>query len=133
MTRWMVGIAAFGSLFLPVARGAHAQGASLWPRAGTLLVRVTEASVPPAPDITSAACAPRLRDRGTGREYMLRHSSVQTTVAQQQSGATTSTTTQAVRAVGDYARVERKGDTLSTRVVAVDCITARVVTRPAGT
>jgi hypothetical protein len=64
---------------------------------------------------------------------MLRHSVVQTSVAEHQSGATTSTTTRLLRAVGDYARLELKGDTLSTRVVPVDCLTSRVVARRAGT
>ena len=76
---------------------------------------------------------PRLRDPRTGREYMLRHSTAQTAVAQHQSGATTSTTIRLVRAAGDYARVEPKGDTLSTRVVAVDCMTSRVVAPRADT
>jgi hypothetical protein len=39
-------------------------------------------------------------------------------------GATTNTTTRLLRAVGDYARLELKDDTLSTRVIAVDCLTS---------
>jgi len=133
MARLLIGIAALASLLASAARSAHAQTVSSWPRAGTPLVRGEETSMSPTSDISSAACAPRLRDPRTGREYMLKHSSVRTTVAQHQSGATTHTTTRLLRAVGDYARLEAKGDTLSTRVVAVDCTTSRVVTRRAGT
>lgn len=42
----------------------------------------------------------------------------------------TATTTRLRRAVGDYARIEPKGETLSTRILTVDCVTSRV--RPHG-
>ncbi len=132
MARWIVGIAALASLLVSATGGAHAQAASPWPRPRAQLVRVEDASVLPTSDITSAACATRLRDPRTGREYMLRHSTAQTTVAQHQAGATTSTTTRLLRAVGDYARVELTGDTLSTRLVAVDCLNSRVIPERAG-
>ena len=133
MARWIIQGFALATLLVSAARGANAQAATSWPSAGKQLARVEDASVAPTSDIASNACAGRLRDPRTGREYMLRHSSVQTSVAQQQSGATTATTSRVMRAVGDYARVELKGDTLSTRVVAVDCLTSRVVARRAGT
>ena len=131
MARWIVGGAALAALLVSAPRAARAQAS--WPSSGTHLARIEDASIPPTSDIASSACARRLRDPRTGREYMLRHSSAQTSVTQHQSGATTNTTTQLLRAVGDYARVELKGDTLSTRVVAVDCVTSRVVARRAGT
>ena len=133
MTRWIVGTAVSATLLLSAAHGARAQAAVSWPSAGTHLVRVEEAPVPATPDITSQACARRLRDPRSGRGYMLRHSTAQTSSAQHQAGATRSMTTRLVRAVGDYARVEPKGDTLSTRLVTVDCTTSRVVARRAGT
>ena len=133
MSRWIVGGATLAMLLVSAVRGASAQAADSWPSAGTQLARVEDASVPPTSDIASIACSRRLRDPRTGREYMLRHSRAETSMAQHQSGATTSTTSRVVRARGDYARVGSKGDTLSTRVVAVDCLTTRVVARRAGT
>jgi hypothetical protein len=135
MIRSGMAIAASVVLLVCTARDAHAQRAAAWPSVGTHLVRVedvpaTSASVPtsgnPAAVLTPEPCAARLRDAQTGREYLLRHSSREENVAQHGAGATTTTTTRLLRAVGDYARVELKGDTLSTRVIAVDCLTTRV-------
>jgi hypothetical protein len=135
MTRPIVGIAASAMLLVVAAPAAHAQRAASWPSAGTHLVRVEDASstpavVPasgnPAAVLKPEPCAARLRDPETGREYLLRHSSREENFAQRKAGATTTTTTRLLRAVGDYARIELKGDTLSTRVIAVDCLTTRV-------
>jgi hypothetical protein len=133
MTRWTVGIAALATLHVSMARSARAQTADSWPSAGARLARVEEPSVPPTADLASSACAMRLRDPKTGREYLVRHSTAQTEVAPHGAGPTTSTTTRLLHAVGEYARVEPKGDTLSTRVVTVDCLSSRVVVRRAGT
>jgi len=133
MARWIVGITVLTMLSVFAARDARAQAAASWPSVGTLLTRVEDPSRPAASDIADGACATLLRDSLTRREYVLRHSVVKTSVAQHQSGATTNTSTRLLRAVGDYARVESKGDTPSTRVVSVDCLTSRVVTRRAGT
>jgi hypothetical protein len=131
MAHWIVGIAALATLLMSAARGARAQAAVSWPSPGTQLIRIDDPSRAPALDVTSSACAPRLRDLRTGREYLLRRSRAQTEVAQHHAGATTSTTTRLLRAVGEYSRLELKGDTLSTRVVTVDCLTSRVVARRA--
>jgi hypothetical protein len=134
MARWIVGIAALLTLHMFAAPRARAQAADNWPSAGTQLIRVREASVPPTSDMATGACAMRLRDPGTGREYMVRHSTAQTAVAQHAAGATTSTSTTLLHAAGEYARVEPKGDTLSTRIITVDCLSSRViVARRAGT
>jgi hypothetical protein len=133
MARSLMGIAASAVLLACTARGAHAQAAASWPSAGTRLVRIEEPSTPATPDAPSEACARRLRDPRTGREYLLRHSSAKRDVARQEAGTTTTTTTRLLDAVGDYGRIELKGDTLSTRLVTVDCTTSRVVARRAGT
>lgn len=135
MTRMAVVIAGAVLLLVCTARGADAQRAASWPSAGTHLVRVEDVPTTPAAIATSGnpaavitpePCAARLRDPQTGREYVLRHSTRREHVAQHEAGATTNTTTRLLRAVGDYSRLELKGDTLSTRVVAVDCLTSRV-------
>jgi hypothetical protein len=133
MTRLLVGIAASLPLLVCTARGAQAQRAA-WPSVGAHLVRIEEGAVSqaamPTPGgaavVTRDPCAAKLRDPRTGREYMLRHSTKQEQVQSRQSGAATITTTELKHAVGDYARIEPKGDTLSTRVVTVDCMTSRV-------
>jgi hypothetical protein len=53
--------------------------------------------------------------------------------AQHEAGDTTITTSRLLAAEGEYSRIELKGDTLSTRVVTVDCVTSRVVARSTGT
>jgi hypothetical protein len=135
MIRSGMGIVASAMLLVCMARGAHAQRAASWPRVGIRLMRVedvpaTPAGIPSSGNsaavITPEPCAARLRDPHTGREYMLRHSTRQEQVQSHESGATTTTTAQLTHAVGDYSRVEPKGDTLSTRVVTVDCLTSRV-------
>jgi hypothetical protein len=135
MIRSGMAMAASAMLLVCTARGAHAQRVASWPRVGTHLVRVgdvpaTPAGVPSSANsaavITPEPCAARLRDPHTGREYMLRHSTRQEQFRSHESGATTTTTAQLTHAVGDYARIEPRGDALSTRVVTVDCLTSRV-------
>jgi len=133
MTRWTFGIAALVTLHVCLAGRAHAQAADSWPSAGAQLVRVADPSMPPSSDLASSACAMRLRDPRTGREYLVRHSTAQTEIAPHDAAPTTSTTTRLLHAVGEYARVEQKGDTLSTRVMTVDCLNSRVLAGRAGT
>jgi len=144
MNRWIVGIAASAALLVCAARETRAQAAASWPRVGARLVRLeeapmTETTLParngkaPVTVSTPQACARQLRDARTGREYLLRHSTMKQNFAQHEAGDTTITTSRLLAAEGEYSRIELKGDTLSTRVVTVDCVTSRVVARSTGT
>ena len=144
MNRWIVGVAASTALLLCAAREVRAQAATSWPRVGARLVRVEEGPMSqttlPARngkgDVTVStpeACARRMRDARTGREYLLRHSTMKQKFAQHDAGDTTIATSRLLAAEGEYSRIELQGDTLSTRVVPVDCMTSRVVARHTGT
>src|SRR4051794_37616299 len=109
MTRSLVRIAVSAALLACTARGAPAQAAAAWPSAGTHLVVVEEAPAPATPGATREACARRLRDPRTGREYLLRHSVAKQNIAQQKAGTTTTTPTRLLDAAGDYGRIELTG------------------------
>ena len=144
MNRWIVGVAASAALLVCATRETRAQAAASWPRVGVRLVRVeeapmTETTLParngkvPVTVHTPQACARQLRDARTGREYLLRHSTMKQSFKQHEAGDTTITTSRVLAAEGEYSRIELEGDTLSTRVVTVDCVTTRVVARSTGT
>ena len=144
MNRWIVGVAASAALLVCATRETRAQAAASWPRVGVRLVRVEEAPMTettlPARNgkaavtvSTPQACARTLRDSRTGREYLLRHSTMRQNFKQHEAGDTTLTTSRVLAAEGEYSRIELKGDTLSTRVVTVNCVTSRVVARSTGT
>lgn len=93
---------------------------------GAQLARVEELA--PASGVGGAApfagaCAARLRDPATGREYLLVHSSMRTATAA--TGATSTTTLQA--AIGDYALVDGLAKGAPVPRVQVDCPTSRVI------
>ena len=120
------------------ARGASAQSAAAWPSVGASFVRVQESQAPamplaapsvagPAvPNIANTACATRMRDTKTGREYLLQSSTVEQRADEHESGATTTTTTRLTRGIGEYARMETPTST-SKRLVKIDCLTSKVI------
>lgn len=108
----------------------RASRATLTPTVGARLERAAELPAQSATGGMQApafarACAMRLRDARTGREYQIVRSEVQTTERQ----ADSVTTTTLARAVADYdaVRADAPTGTPSARL-RVDCITSRVLT-----
>jgi hypothetical protein len=101
------------------------------PRPGTPLERVEELPATPtdaggaAPGASFAqACAMRLRDPSSGRDYLLLRSNIRRTVA----GTDTVTTSALASAVGDYGPMSAgRGAGRPATEIRVDCITSRVL------
>ncbi len=115
------------ALLLAVAAPAcarPARGAPV-PRPGTHLERVAELPAAPAAPF-GRACAMRLRDAATGREYLIVRSETRTTAAAGAAGA--STAVALASAVGDYAPVSADGPPgPPVARLRVDCATSRVL------
>jgi hypothetical protein len=120
------------AILLPVlaACGQSARPEALAP--GTLLARVAELpaapGVPPAPGTPGfdRACATRLRDTATGREYLLMRSEITHDSRRSESVATAVLRS----ALGEYAPTgapDASGGRVSAERVRVDCTTSRVV------
>jgi len=116
-------------LALAVAACARPLQRTQAPRPGTQLERVEELPAAPAEAGApgagfAAACAMRLRDGGTGREYLLLRSEVRRTVAE----TDTLTTSTLASAVGDSGPVPEGGAAgRPAAQVRVDCTTSRVL------
>lgn len=99
------------------------------PQTGTQLERSAELPAVPssagAPDAAfSRACAGRLRDPKTGREYLLLHSEIERRVTE----SDTLVSSALARAVGDYGPVPAEGSTAQASAqLRVDCRTSRVL------
>jgi hypothetical protein len=120
---------------LRIAGCARPARTSPVPMSGAQLERVAELPASPGgshgatPEASFAgACGMRLRDAGTGREYLLVRSQIGWDVARTDS----TTTTRLTSAVGEYVPVATTGrEQPSTSPLRVDCRTSRVL--PTGT